>query len=122
MQAKVWNDNEHVFTDDSFKGEKITIPPKSFIEMEYGEANEFKYKYSPIKVGGDNQQLPSSYKMIRVEPIGEPEAVKVAGVNCQACGKTYESQKVLDAHIDEQHLEAMADKTVAEKRRFKPVK
>lgn len=114
MQVKVWNDNEYPFSDE-FKGDKITIPPKKFIEMEYYDAHEFRGKYSPIKVDGDGQHMPQSYKMIRIEKIGSPEVTQL-GVTCQACGKVYESQGVLDAHIDEQHLESMADPEVAQKR------
>ena len=120
MQVKVWNDNEHPFTDN-FKGDVVTIPPKKYVEMEYYEAHEFKGKYSPIKVDGDNQPLPTSFKMIRIEKMGAPEVINL-GVTCQACGKTYESQGVLDVHIDEQHLESMADPEVAQKRRGRPRK
>ena len=122
MQVKVWNDNDHPFTDNNFKGDVVTIPPKKYVEMEYNEAHEFRGKYSPIKLGGDGQPLAQSFKMIRIEKTGPAEAAHVSGVTCQACGKVYESQGVLDVHIDEQHLDAMADPEVAQKRRGRPRK
>lgn len=123
MQVKVWNDNVHDFSDANFKGEKIHIPSKGYIEMEFNEANEFRCKYSPMVDSGDGTQDPRSYKIIRIE---KPESAKLvatpAGFPCQACGKTYESTGMLNLHIDENHLDALEDQDVASKRRFKPLK
>ena len=122
MQVRVWNDNTYPHTEE-FKGEKITIPSKGSILMEWNEAHEFKGRYTPIIKDGGGQPIPQSFKMIRIEKIDaqSPEE-KTPGFPCQACGKVYESQGVLDVHIDEQHLEAMADQEVAQKRRGRPRK
>ncbi len=118
MQAKVWNDNKYPFSQE-FKGQKISIPAGEYVEMEFYEAKEFEGRYSPIKVDGGGQPKPESYKMIRVEAEGKAGPAQAGGFPCAACGKVYESQRVLDAHVDEQHLDAMADQEVAQKRRAK---
>ena len=69
-QVRVWNDNRYPYSE-TFKGQKIEIPPKGFIKMDYEEAIEFKGTYCPIHRDGDGQPLPTSYKMIRVETPSE---------------------------------------------------
>lgn len=122
MQVRVWNDNTYPHTEE-FKGEKVTIPARGHVMMEWSEAHEFKGRYTPIIRDGGNQPKPESFKMIRIESVSGDQAVAAAaGFPCQACGKSYESQRVLDTHIDEQHLDAMADQDVAQKRRGRPRK
>lgn len=67
MIVKVWNDNSHPYSED-FRGKKINIPPKTFIEMEDDVAQLFKGSFGngPRKdVHG--QFDPRSFKMIRIE-------------------------------------------------------
>jgi hypothetical protein len=120
MRAKVWNDNTYPFTQ-KFKDEVITIPPNSFIWMEELEANDFRGLYSPIVVDFDNRQLPSSYKMIRVEKISA-DGKPVKTHKCFACGITVNSKEALDEHTDKFHLDELSDPEVAEKRRGRPRK
>lgn len=83
-RAEVWNDNVYPHTE-TFKEKAYVIPPKSFIEMDYEDAIEFKSQFTPIKTDGEKNILPESYKMIRVVPITKPE-VQVPLV-CHATGK-----------------------------------
>lgn len=69
--VKVWNDNVHPF-EQEFKGDKKRIEAGGFIEMEYYEAVEFQGLYFPMAFDGDNRQLPTSYKKIRVEQPKAP--------------------------------------------------
>lgn len=65
MQVKVWNDNHYDFSQ-KFKGHKITVPAKKFVEMEYEEAIEFKGAFSSMPPPDDPDPA-RYYKMIRIE-------------------------------------------------------
>lgn len=124
MQARVWNDNTYPFTDPDFKGDKIHIPSKSYIEMEYNEANEFRGKFSPIYRDADGQPTPQSYKMIRIEKIEDSSPKeKVAEMHaCHGCRDKFLTKEELENHIDEHHLDQLTDAELAQKRRGKAKK
>lgn len=101
--AKVWNDNELPFEQD-FKGTKVKIPARSFIEMEYDEAVSFKSYPSPMRFDGMGQQTKDSYKMIRVE--GSPQADhKVLAFKCHADGSLHASQDALNEYVQRNHAD-----------------
>lgn len=106
-RAKVFNDNIYPY-NETFKGEKISIPVKGFIEMDYDEAIEFRGAFSSIERDATGTPKPSSYKMIRVEKIGGDDAAIVDTNKCVACGKAFAGQGELANHIFEQHPESMA--------------
>src|SRR4051812_48653121 len=82
-QVKVWNDNDHDYKE-KFKDNDVVIKAKSFIEMEYYEAHEFKGTFRGVERDGDNQPMPRSFKMIRIE---EPKAGEVdAKIETNVCG------------------------------------
>ena len=119
--VRVWNDNVFPFRQ-LFRDKEIYIGAKKFVEMEETEAYEFRGAYSPIIRDGDGQPTPESYKMIRVERTDKTAHKPVVAPTenlCQACGRQFGSKKELDTHIDTEHLEAMADKDEADKRREK---
>ncbi len=119
--VRVWNDNVFPFRQ-LFRDKEIYIGPKKFIEMEETEAYEFRGAYSPIIRDGDGQPTPESFKMIRIEKTDKTAHKPMVAANetvCQACGKQFPNKKELDNHIDTEHLEELADKEVAEKRREK---
>lgn len=106
--VKVWNDNVHPYTEE-FTGQKIVIPAKKFVMMEKGEANLFRGTFSSPQRDGDGQQLPTSYKMIRLEEVtGEKEELKTtAGLNrCNLCGYESSDQTDLLEHAKSQHSES----------------
>lgn len=111
-QVKVWNDN-HLDFKQIWKGDSIFIPAKSYIEMDFEEANSFKCASYPMKFDGMGQQLPESYKMIRVE--GNPaDHIKASGkYKCQLDGQTFESQEALNAHIRDNYLDQIEDQDFA---------
>ncbi len=99
--AKVWNDNELPFTQ-VFKGDKISVPAKGYIEMEYDEAVSFKSYPSPMAFDGMGQQTKASYKMLRVE--GKPQADnQVMAFKCHADGSLHASKDALNAYVQENH-------------------
>lgn len=114
-KVKVWNDNVHDYKEN-FRGVEVFIKAKSFVEMEEMEAIKFRGNFSPVEVDHDGQPLPRSYKMIRIEKIGDGQLTEEKGFPCMACGKSYESEKVLNAHIEEKHSELWADQDFKEKK------
>lgn len=98
MKVKVWNDNVHPYSED-FRGKKISIPAKGFIEMEYDEANLFRGTFSPVIRDADGNDMAEGYKMIRVEDPGLTVEPKVDPLLCQACRYLAKSEKDLDAHM-----------------------
>lgn len=115
-QVKVWNDNVHPFTQE-FKDQKITIPAGKYIMMDEYEATEFLGKYYPMVLGSDNLQDPRSYKKLRKE---YPQTMVLSDephtFNCNGCGKSFQTESILEAHINEYHLAEMADQELAKKR------
>lgn len=123
-KVKVWNDNSVIWTE-SFKGEKITIPAKSFVEMDFYEAHEFKGQFSPVKLKGDGTQDPTTFKMIRVEmptketADGDDDGQEI--FQCNMCRKIFTTDAALTKHSESQHadhivVDADAEKLVAKKR------
>lgn len=116
MLVRVYNDNTYPFTQ-VFKGDRIHIPAKKFIEMEDDEAVMFRGTYSPILVDGANNHLPESYKMIRiVYPKDYVNDKPTDKFKCQACGKEFDTPEILDEHTFSLHLDSMSDKDEKEKR------
>lgn len=104
-QVKVYNDN--VFTHkEYFKGDLIEIKPKGFVKMDEETAYEFKGQYFPIMKNADGQQIPESYKIIRiVKDAGEDSSV-LAGHKCNLCGHAASTEKELDTHTKSEHSSA----------------
>jgi hypothetical protein len=114
-QVRVWNDNKYEFKQ-RFMEENIVIPPKGFILMDESKAIRFRGHYSPIEVDGNGVPLETSYKMIRLEEIVK-DAKPIEKIMCMACAKDdFQSQKDLDAHIDESHAHIQADQDYKEKK------
>lgn len=111
--AQVWNDNVHPYKE-VFKEKTIQIAPKSFIEMDFDEAKEFKSQYSPIVHDGEGNPLPTSYKMIRVVPLKQDQ--RAEPLICHATGKIASSPEEL-AKMNAEHagiLEESSKKHVDE--------
>lgn len=111
--VKVWNKNVHDFKAQ-FRDQMISIPAKSFIEMEEGEAQDFKYDFSPVVKGGDNQPDPKFFKMIEIERITPAASVKVEENVCMMCKHKAASKSDLEKHTKEFHLDQLEDQNLAD--------
>lgn len=99
--AKVWNDNTVDFVQE-FKGDKIIVKAKGFIEMEYDEAVSFKSYPFAMKFDGMGQQTKESMKMLRVD--GKPQGGnQVTAYKCHADGSLHSSPEALNAYVQENH-------------------
>lgn len=111
-KVRVFNDNVHDFKA-TFKGDPIFIKAKSYLlektgeprEMDIYEANEFRGDYHPITIGGDDQPDPRSFKMIKIEKIGESVSVIPEHV-CMQCKHKSPSAHELDAHVKYTHADS----------------
>lgn len=118
-RARVWNDHteEHV---EEFRGEILRIPPKSFIELPWPSAVQFRGQYTPILRDGLGQDLkPKKIRLERIDDAAPKFAPPASNFICQACTKPFKTQKSLDAHIAENHVEQMADEDAQEEIRSK---
>ena len=116
-QVRVYNDNKFVYKE-RFMDEDIVIEPGKFITMDEQKAVRFRGTQSPVELDHDGNPTPQSYKMIRLEKIdsNRPEKVEDKFL-CMACGdESFQSQKALDAHIDEKHQDQWADLDHKEKK------
>lgn len=112
-QVKVWNDNVHPFTQ-VFRGETITIPPKSSIDMDFYDAHSFKSKGSPIAKDGMGQFDPKSFKMIRVEGRPNLESKTVA-YKCEADGTLHATEEAMNEHAKAFESRRIKDKPTVQK-------
>jgi hypothetical protein len=70
--TKIWNDNVHPHSE-MFKGTRITIPAKDFVEMEWEEAIELRSQFTGLApLRADGTPDPAYYKMLRVDPPATP--------------------------------------------------
>jgi hypothetical protein len=113
-QVRVWNDNVHPY-EEIFKGDKLLIGSKDFIEMDENEAVQFKGTFKPPVLNVDGVHLPEGFKMIRVEKIQDhPSVVKADdSLQCNACKYKASSKADFDEH-SKTHAEHVLVDEVAE--------
>lgn len=86
MLVKVWNDNTHEYKE-KFRGNWISVPASSFIEMDADEAEAFKSSFSFPTKDEQGRPDPKHFKKIRIElpanhALAEPDAL-----TCHATGQ-----------------------------------
>lgn len=107
MVVKVWNDNTYPYAE-KFRGDQINIAPKGYIEMEFYDAHQFLGQMPPnIEVDAAGQQLPKSYKMLRIEQDGQAPVIKK--FVCMINGMEFQTQKALDEYIRINHMDSIVD-------------
>lgn len=84
-QARVYNDNVHPY-NEVFKGTPVHIPAGGFVDMDYEDALQFEYTGAPMIKNAGGQQCPTSFKRIRVVPLGAVPQAEVPLV-CHATGE-----------------------------------
>jgi hypothetical protein len=108
MKVKVYNDNVHPYTED-FRGKKISIPPKAYIEMEYDDAVTFQSSFSPIIRDADGNDMPEGYKMIRIDEPPVKFEAKANPLLCVACRYLAHSEKDLKEHSTAHSADTVTD-------------
>jgi rubrerythrin len=119
MQVRVWNDNVHPF-EQEIAGKKYRLEAKSFIELDEDEADTLVKRFSPIILGGDEQPIPESYKMLRVdkEDLAKNRSLRqnqgrAGSYVCQACGYVCANKWELDGHTQDLHADQWEDRDEA---------
>ena len=106
-RVRVWNDNVLDHTE-TFKGDRIHIPKKSFIEMDQDEAVQFKSNFFPPRKHSNGLQTDDSKKIIRLELIeGATAAPEPEKHQCMKCGQVCATKAALSQHVKHKHLEAL---------------
>jgi hypothetical protein len=110
MLVKVCNDNVHPYRE-KWRGQDIYIEPKGSIKMDLNDANLFLGTMPPnIEVDANNIQKPTSYKMLRIEKLGDETVTEETKTfKCMMDGKEFQTQAALDAHIAENFADDMID-------------
>lgn len=124
MQIKVWNDNNFEYREQ-FRDKTIVIKPKSFVMMDFDEAQIFQGTYAGRMKTADGQDDPRGFKMIRLD-VDNSYVPETTGpvFTCHADGRTFQTQAELDAH-EKQYESRIVTDSVAEaeiKRRGRPPK
>ncbi len=116
-RVEVWNDNKYTHKE-SFKGDEIEIPPGQCILMEEDDAIDFRGQYFPTKKDGGGQQIPQTFKKIRLGKVVSKDAEAAAPALdfvCQKCGYKATSKIDLEEHVNANHLDDLEDQELAEK-------
>lgn len=126
MLVRVHNDNVYPYTE-KYRGNVISIPAKSYIEMDSNDASDFLgTNPGTAEVDANGIQKPQTYKMLRVERIANQKTQASAKeFKCMVDGATFPTQELLDAYILEFHSEKMVDQDAKEKlqgKRGRPAK
>ncbi len=101
MIVKVFNDNVHDHKED-FKGTKLLIPAKGYIEMEYEEAVQFQGQCTGVAPQGEDGAPDARfYKMIRVEHVAPELVFKDDALTNHLTGKKASSADELRAVLAE---------------------
>lgn len=97
MKVQVWNENTYPYTE-TFKGDRVHIPAKSFVEMDEDDANMFLGTYNAPRKRGDNTPDPAHYKMLRVVRDGATTVSPASAHICNLCAYKASGAKDLDEH------------------------
>ncbi len=96
---RVWNMHSLGMTHkELFRGEKIEIPAGKYVLMDYEDAHQFKGQYVPMRKDAMEQQIPETWKMLKLEPHDDEEIVPKTGWVCQMDGKTFNTKAELEAY------------------------
>lgn len=100
-QARVHNDNSYPHRE-LFKGTEVLIPAHGSVLMDLDDALQFEGQFFPMIKNAGGQQCPTSYKRIRIEPLGAVDHARVPLVchaNGQVAGGAAELAKMNEAHF-----------------------
>lgn len=105
-RARLHNDNDHDY-ENYFKGEKVVIKAKSFIDGDLFEMTELKGTYLPPIWKDDVAMIqdPKSFSMLRLERLTDGPVSVDVGFKCMKCKISLPSEKTLACHLDEAHGE-----------------
>lgn len=113
--VRVYNDNVYPY-DEVFKGDKIHIPSKKFIEMDEFEAIQFRGTFKAPVLDADGNHTAAGFKMIRLEKItGEaPAAPKVDELQCLACKYKATTKEDFNEHVKTHSAQMLIDEEAEE--------
>lgn len=82
--ARVFNDNVYPHRE-TFKGTTVEIAAGGSVDMDFEEALQFEGQFYPMIKNAGGQQCPTSFKRLRVVPLG-PVALAEVPLVCHATG------------------------------------
>lgn len=131
-KVQVWNDHDFTW-EEIFKGDKISIPPKGHISMNFYEAYEFRGQIVPLMKQADETISPKSQKKIRCVEADFEKACHDNDVEelqdnftCNLCKEDFSSAASLVKHSEQKHADRIVTDPDAEeaapKKRGRPPK
>ncbi len=111
MLAKVHNLNIHPYTEE-FRGNKITIAPGSYVEMDEDEAEYFMQTFTFPKKDSQGRPDPLFFKKLKLEkpPLGKNKDGASDDLVCHANGQRAASAEELSAVLKSfSHMMASKD-------------
>ncbi len=99
MASKVWNNSDQQFVED-YNGEEIVIEPRSYVEMPYSKAHDFRGKYTTGSTNKYGQRITT--KPLTVEDDPEEHAEKrdqPIRFTCEVTGKQFRTEKGYNQHL-----------------------
>lgn len=108
MLVKVHNNNVHPYTEE-FRGNKITIPANSYIEMDEDEADYFLQTFTFPKKDSQGRPDPLFFKKLKIEKphVDKPaEDLMICHANGQKAASVADLNKILAGFA---HLQAGKD-------------
>lgn len=117
-QVKLWNTNVHDLRDH-WRGKEIFIKAGEHVIMDYEDAKNYRRAHKSIMKTVDGAHDPRGFKKLDIEIIGEESKKEVSLKSehkCQACGYDALSKWDLEGHVNELHVETMADEKEVKKR------
>lgn len=116
MKWRVYNMHPEGLTHrEKFRDEMIVIKAGEFTLMDYEDAVLFRGQFFPMKMNAMNQQDPSTFKCIKIEPEvanAKPELTKT--YVCHVDGKEFTSKAELEAYVEAKYgqLEPFSDEAL----------
>lgn len=119
--VRVVNENVHPFKQE-FKEQMISLAAKgegkNWIDMDRDDAVHFLGMYYPMKKDANDQPDPRFFKKLFIQEIpGAERTVAPETHTCQKCCHVASTKEDLDAHIEANHLEDLADADFKEKKK-----
>ena len=118
MKWRVYNMHPGGLTHrEKFRDEMVVIKAGGFVLMDYEDAVLFRGQFYPMKVDANNQQDPSTYKCIKIEPESADAKPQLAKTYvCHVDGKEFTSKAELEAYVEAKYgqLEPFSDDALDE--------
>lgn len=134
--VQVWNDHSFPW-EETFKGDKVTIPANGFKLMPFYEAYEFKGQFFVLAMNADETENAKTQKRIRCvedefmksqsSPQDSDDGQEIFMCNAKECKKVFTTEAALVKHSEHSHADDVvvdyeAEREVPKRKPGRPAK